>query len=54
MQVLEMTKWRVRGKSGAAEVLGLKPSTLESRMSKLGIVRKNKPLYFGEDTKYRV
>jgi PAS domain S-box-containing protein len=39
LQVLQMTGWRVRGKGGAAEVLGLKPSTLESRMSKLGIVR---------------
>ena len=39
LQVLQMTGWRIRGKSGAAEVLGLKPSTLESKMSKLGIVR---------------
>jgi transcriptional regulator with GAF, ATPase, and Fis domain len=39
LQVLQMTGWKVRGKGGAAEVLGLKPSTLESRMSKLGIVR---------------
>jgi PAS domain S-box-containing protein len=39
LQVLRITGWRVRGKGGAAEVLGLKPSTLESRMSKLGIVR---------------
>jgi transcriptional regulator with GAF, ATPase, and Fis domain len=40
IEVLEMTGWRVRGKDGAAEVLGLKPTTLESRMSKLGIKRK--------------
>ncbi len=39
LQVLRITGWRIRGKGGAAEVLGLKPSTLESRMSKLGIVR---------------
>jgi formate hydrogenlyase transcriptional activator len=31
--------WRIRGESGAAARLGLKPSTLESRMRKLGISR---------------
>ena len=35
--VLEAVGWRVRGKDGAAERLGLKPSTLETRMAKLGI-----------------
>ena len=38
--VLESTDWRVRGVGGAAERLGLKPTTLESRMAKLGITRK--------------
>src|SRR5688572_4495885 len=38
--VLERTEWRVRGVGGAAERLGLKPTTLESRMAKLGIRRK--------------
>lgn len=37
--VLQMTNWRVRGPRGAAEVLGLKPTTLESRLKKLGIER---------------
>lgn len=37
--VLERVKWRVRGAGGAAELLGLKPSTLESRMAKLKIQR---------------
>jgi len=37
--VLEMTGWRVRGKGGAAEILDLKPTTLESKMIKLGIAR---------------
>ena len=37
--VLSMTGWRVRGKKGAAELLRLKPSTLESKMQKLGIKR---------------
>jgi len=31
--------WRIRGERGAAARLGLKPSTLESRMRKLGISR---------------
>ena len=31
--VLTSTNWRVRGSGGAAERLGLKPTTLESRMS---------------------
>lgn len=39
IHVLEKTGWRVRGNLGAAEILGLKPSTLESRMLKLGIKR---------------
>jgi len=40
LKVLEMTGWRIRGKNGAAELLGLKPTTLHSRMKKLGIERK--------------
>jgi PAS domain S-box-containing protein len=39
LHVLELTRWRVRGKEGAAEMLRLKPTTLESRMAKLGIQR---------------
>ena len=38
--VLESTEWRIRGVGGAAERLGLKPTTLESRMARLGITRK--------------
>jgi transcriptional regulator with GAF, ATPase, and Fis domain len=37
--VLVRTGWRVSGRDGAAEVLGLKPATLESRIAKLGIKR---------------
>jgi formate hydrogenlyase transcriptional activator len=40
--VLEKTGWRVRGKNGAAEILDLKPTTLESKMKKLGINRATK------------
>ena len=39
-RMLEMTGWRVRGRNGAAEMLGVKPTTLESRMAKLGIHRR--------------
>jgi formate hydrogenlyase transcriptional activator len=37
--VLESTGWRIRGVGGAAERLGLKPTTLETRMAKLGLKR---------------
>ncbi len=39
LRVLKDTGWRVRGAGGAAEILGLRPTTLESRMAKLGIAR---------------
>ena len=39
LEVLEATKWRVSGPKGAALRLGLKPTTLESRMKRLGITR---------------
>jgi transcriptional regulator with GAF, ATPase, and Fis domain len=39
LQTMNRSGWRIRGKSGAAEILGLKPSTLESRMKKLKISR---------------
>jgi len=39
LSVLQKTGWRVSGKNGAAAILGLKPTTLESRMARLGIKR---------------
>ena len=39
VRVLTATRWRIEGAAGAAQVLGLKPSTLRSRMMKLGISR---------------
>ena len=45
LEVLGRTGWRVSGKEGAAEILGLKPTTLESRMKKLGIRRGKKTSY---------
>jgi formate hydrogenlyase transcriptional activator len=38
-RVLESTRWRIRGIGGAAEQLGLKPTTLETRLAKLGLKR---------------
>jgi PAS domain S-box-containing protein len=37
--VLEAANWRIRGADGAAERLGVKPTTLETRMVKLGLKR---------------
>ena len=39
LRALEQTKWKIRGKNGTAELLQIKPTTLESRMQKLGIQR---------------
>ena len=38
-EVLERTGWRIRGKHGAAEQLGLRPTTLQSKLKRLGIAR---------------
>ena len=35
--VLEKTGWRIKGMGGAADLLGLKPSTLYAKMKKLGV-----------------
>jgi len=37
--MLEACRWRIEGGNGAAQVLGLKPSTLRSRMARLGVLR---------------
>ncbi len=37
VRVLEQTNWKVSGKNGAAEILGLNRSTLRARLRKLGI-----------------
>ncbi len=39
LKTLSETRWRIEGKDGAAETLGLHPSTLRARMHKLGILR---------------
>ena len=37
LKTLETTNWRIKGNHGAAERLDVEPSTLYSRMQKLGI-----------------
>jgi formate hydrogenlyase transcriptional activator len=37
--VLHAARWRIRGTGGAADQLGLLPTTLETRMAKLGLCR---------------
>ncbi|MGH9896140.1 MAG: hypothetical protein ACREA0_29945 [bacterium] len=37
---MEATSWRFSGEGGAAQRLGLPPTTLRSRMQKLGIVKR--------------
>ncbi len=39
LRALAQSGWRIRGRGGAAERLDLKPTTLESRMARLGIRR---------------
>jgi len=40
-RTLENTGWRIEGPYGAAKILGLNPSTLRTRMLKLGIQRRH-------------
>ena len=37
LEILEKTQWQIKGPNGAAHILGLNPSTLYSKMKKLGI-----------------
>jgi formate hydrogenlyase transcriptional activator len=39
LRALEETGWRISGEEGAAAQLGLKPTTLTSRLKKLGLKR---------------
>ena len=40
LEVLTKANWKIRGENGAAKALQINPTTLEARMKKLGIVRK--------------
>jgi formate hydrogenlyase transcriptional activator len=40
LQAVEQCNWRIRGTNGAAALLDIKPTTLESRIKRLGLVPK--------------
>ena len=42
--VLEKTGWKIKGADGAAELLGVKPTTLLSRIKKMGLRREEKAM----------
>ncbi len=44
LATLEETGWRIEGPKGAAKILGLNPSTLRTRMAKLGIQKQGKSM----------
>jgi formate hydrogenlyase transcriptional activator len=39
LRALRQTEWRIAGARGAANILGMKRTTLQARMRKLGIRR---------------
>jgi transcriptional regulator with GAF, ATPase, and Fis domain len=39
LRALELSGWRISGRAGAADILGLKPTTLHAKMKRLGIRR---------------
>ena len=41
LTVLEKTHWRIKGENGAAELLGVKVTTLKARIKKMGLKRPN-------------
>jgi formate hydrogenlyase transcriptional activator len=41
LETLEKCRWRIKGAQGAAQMLGIKPSTLYSKMKKLSIPTRN-------------
>lgn len=43
-RILNMTRWKVMGRGGAASILGMKPTTLFYRMKKLGIRKSGKAM----------
>jgi formate hydrogenlyase transcriptional activator len=40
LQAVEQCNWRIRGANGAATLLDIKPTTLESKIKKLGLIQK--------------
>jgi formate hydrogenlyase transcriptional activator len=45
LRTVEQCKWRIRGPGGAAALLDIKPTTLEARIKKLGLVVKPQHLH---------
>jgi len=43
INILNQTGWQIHGKNGAALILGMNPSTLRTRLAKLGIKKKTVP-----------
>jgi len=41
LTVLEMTRWKIKGENGAAELLGVKVTTLKALIKKMGLSRPN-------------
>ena len=39
LTVLEKTHWKIKGENGAAELLGVKVTTLKARIKKMGLKR---------------
>jgi transcriptional regulator with GAF, ATPase, and Fis domain len=46
VRILQQTQWKVSGKNGAAEILGLNRSTLRARMRKLNPSESHEPSFF--------
>lgn len=44
-KILKLAQGKIHGKGGAAELLGINPSTLRNRMNKLGIIYRKNELY---------
>jgi transcriptional regulator with GAF, ATPase, and Fis domain len=43
LKALETSGWRISGSGGAADLLGLKPTTLHAKMKRLGVRRPSAP-----------
>ena len=41
LEALRRSEWKIYGPGGAAEMLGLKPTTLMARVNKMGLKKQN-------------
>ncbi len=51
---LEQTQWKIFGRGGAAELIGLKPTTLISKIKKLGLKKCNNSEYNSQEPEFRI